>query len=68
MTNTLLAELRVGDHNDYRRYLRIDSATFDYLLDCIRPKIERKDTNWRCSVSAEDRLAVTLRYLATGKT
>jgi hypothetical protein len=41
--------------------------TFDKLLGMIRIRIEKHDTNYRDSIfSAEDRLAITLRYLATG--
>lgn len=65
VTNTLLTELR-SEEDDYRRYLRMDTATFDFLLDSVRPTIERQDTNLRCCISAADRLALTLRYLATG--
>jgi hypothetical protein len=66
MSNTLLRELRYESQYDYQRYLRLDPATFDTLLVLIQEKIERRDTNMRCSISASDRLALTLRYMATG--
>jgi hypothetical protein len=65
--NTLLRELRCESAEDYRRYLRIDPQTFDMLHELIRNTTERKDTNLRQSISTEDRLSLTLRYLATGK-
>lgn len=65
---TLLRELREEYvlHDDYRRYLRIDPPTFDLLLNMVREKVEKKDTNYRFSIPAEERLALTLRFLATG--
>ncbi|KAL4084157.1 hypothetical protein QTP88_027990 [Uroleucon formosanum] len=44
----------------------MDETTFQSLLEMIRPKITKQDTNMRPSVTAEERLIVTLRYLATG--
>ena len=41
---------------------------FDHLLEMIRDRITKKDTTLReaISVSAEERLVITLRYLASG--
>jgi hypothetical protein len=66
--NTLLRELRdeYALNDDYKKYLRIDPEIFDELLDLIRHKIECEDTNFRSSISPTDKLALTLRYLATG--
>jgi hypothetical protein len=38
------------------------------LLTLIEPMIAKQDTVMRESISARDRLSVTLRYLATGET
>ena len=35
------------------------------LLEKVRPLIERQDTQLREAISAAERLAVTLRFLAT---
>nr|CAI5856999.1 unnamed protein product [Callosobruchus analis] len=42
------------------------SQDFDYLLSLIEGKISKSNTNYRDSIPAYDRLAVTLRFLATG--
>lgn len=66
---SLLPELRYECTEkpiDFMRYLRIEPKTFDLLLEMIRVDIEKQDTAFRDSVSASDRLAITLRYLATG--
>ena len=39
---------------------------FEYLINVIGPKIGRKDTRWRKAISVQERLAVTIRFLATG--
>ncbi|XP_074026096.1 uncharacterized protein isoform X2 [Leptinotarsa decemlineata] len=39
---------------------------FRFILDKIKSKIEKQDTHLRRCISAEERLAVTLRFLATG--
>ena len=62
----LLQELRLGDELSYRHFLRMDAATFDELLTMVRPHITYKDTLMRDSISPGERLAVTLRFLATG--
>jgi hypothetical protein len=66
-TTPLLHELRDESVEDYRRYLRIDPATFDVLCLLLQPRIQKADTNCRKSITVSARLAVTLRYLATGK-
>jgi hypothetical protein len=63
----LLHELREESVGDYRRYLRIDPATFDVLCLMLQPRIQKADTNCRLSITVPAKLAVTLRYLATGK-
>ena len=49
-----------------RHFLRMDAATFDELLAMVRPHITFRDTNMRKAISPGERLAVTLRFLATG--
>lgn len=61
---TLLKEL---DGDDFRTYLRMDHYCFDELLNLVRPLISKQNTHLREAVSAEERLVVTLRYLASGR-
>ena len=39
---------------------------FQHLLELARPLITKKDTKMRKAITAEERLAVTLHFLATG--
>lgn len=59
----LLKEL---EPDDYKNYLRIDESVFEDLLQTVTPLIEKKSILMRDTVSARERLIVTLRFLATG--
>ena len=63
---TLLPELKSGDREFFYRYLRMSPDRFRHLLSTVEGLISKNDTNFRKSVSAEERLVVTLRFLATG--
>ncbi|XP_022903541.2 uncharacterized protein [Onthophagus taurus] len=63
----LLRQLRENYPDDYKNYLRMDSTTFDKLLEVVGPKIVKQDTVMRQSTSPEERLTATLRFLATGR-
>lgn len=64
--HSLLRELRASDPVSYRNFIRMDEVSFSTLLQKLSPIITRQNTVMRRSISAEERLAVTLRYLATG--
>ena len=63
--NTLLRKLHTEDPNEFRNDFRMEKTTFKMLLEKVRPLIERQDTKLREDISAVERLAVTLRFLAT---
>ena len=45
----------------------MDEAAFEELLQKVAPLIQKEDTILRESISAAERLALTLRYLASGE-
>lgn len=55
-----IGELR-ADPAKFFNYCRMSVSTFDYILDEIRNKIEKRNTNWRKSITGEERLFITLR-------
>lgn len=55
-----------GDVQEFRLTLRMKPDTYDALLELLRDGLTKKHTNCRTPVSAEIRLAVTLRFLALG--
>ena len=61
----LLEELRVYPE-DFNNFLRMDEATYLYLLRIVSPKIERQSIVMREAISPHQRLTATLRFLATG--
>lgn len=45
----------------------MDAPTFHYILNMIHHKIVRKKTHMRRPIYPDERLSLTLYYLATGK-
>ncbi|XP_053663552.1 uncharacterized protein LOC128712690 [Anopheles marshallii] len=65
LLDTIMAE-QVSE--TIKTFLRMTKEDFDYLLSLIGPKIQRLDTHMRESITAQERLMITLRFLATGET
>ena len=65
--NQLLQELKIMDTSSYRNFLRMDSNSFEMLLNAVAPLIVHEDTTMRPAIPPGERLAVTLRFLATGE-
>ncbi|VDI12296.1 Hypothetical predicted protein [Mytilus galloprovincialis] len=64
---TLLKELSNEDSDSFRNFLRVSPQQFAYLLDMVKDSITKCSTNMRTCITAEERLSLTLRYLATGE-
>lgn len=62
----LLEKLHQTEPLDFQNFLRMDIETFEALLDLVTPYIKKKDTVMREAITPKARLAVTLRFLATG--
>jgi hypothetical protein len=60
-----MEELR-SSSKDYCNYLRMSEDNVISLLEKIRPLIEKEDTVLRTAITAEERLAITIRSLAIG--
>ena len=63
----LMKELSTIDVSGYRNFVRIDSSTFELLHNMVAPIIQRQNTVMRESISPGERIAISLRFLATGK-
>lgn len=63
----LVQKLRTSATDDLKNYLRMDDTCFKELLSMVKPLISKKNTKMRKAITAEERLIVTLRYLATGR-
>jgi hypothetical protein len=55
------------DTSGFFGFLRMSPHVFQKLLNIVTPSIKKQDTFMRDSISAEDMLIVTLRYLASGR-
>jgi hypothetical protein len=53
--------------NDYRNCIRMIEDTFNFLVELLRDDIRKRTTTMREAIPPEDRLAICLRFLATGK-
>ena len=65
--SALLRELAAEEPMGFKKYVRMDVPTFHDLLRRNTPEIRKANTNMRESIPPAQRLAVTLRYMATGK-
>ena len=61
----LIMEFRERYPSKHKESLRVSVERFDHILRMIRPYIE-KDTRCRKAISPEQRLCVTLMFLALG--
>jgi len=59
-------ELTTEDQSSFKNFLRVDPDIFMELLHHVGPRIEKQDTFFRKALPPGLKLAVTLRYLATG--
>ncbi|XP_069601629.1 uncharacterized protein [Ranitomeya imitator] len=64
--HTLYGELNANP-DKFPEYTRMSQDSFQELLGRVKGAIRRQDTQLRRAIPAEERLLVTLRFLATGE-
>ena len=62
----LIQELNREDLAEYRSFLCIKPEIFLELVDRVGPRIQKMDTNYREALEPGLKIAITLRYLASG--
>lgn len=62
----ILKELEWNDNVLFKNFTRMSKDNFNTLLEMIEPVIVKKDSRFQEAVPPEIKLAITLRYLATG--
>ena len=50
----------------YKKFTRMAAADLELLINLVGPKIVKLDTRFRAAIPVQERLEVTLRFLATG--
>lgn len=50
----------------FKTFCRMSASDFEYLINLVGPKISKADSTFRKAIPVTERLALTLRYLATG--
>ncbi|RVE54881.1 hypothetical protein evm_000248 [Chilo suppressalis] len=63
---SMFADLTAESGMEFPGFLRMSTSDFEILLQKLAPLITKKDTKFRKAIPAKVRLAITLRYLATG--
>ena len=61
-----MSELHAKDTTAFTNFMRMDPQTFHELLTRIAPRISKQDTNYRKALPPGLKLAITLKFLATG--
>lgn len=64
----LIRELSCEDDEAFTNYFRLNQVKFQYLTSRLDKRILKQSTMMRDAIGPAERLAVTLRYLATGET
>lgn len=51
---------------NFKRKMRMSRLDFNFILERVTPYIKKENTHMRTAIGPAERLAVTIRYLATG--
>lgn len=63
---TLMEKLKKEGEDFYKKFVRITFDEFECIHEKIKSRIQKQDTNMRQAITTQERLAVTLFYLASG--
>lgn len=62
----MLSDMSKEPSGYFENFCRMSAVDFEYLLNKIGPLIQKQDTNMRKSITIQEGLVITLRFLATG--
>ena len=65
--HNIMAELYATDIPGFSNYMRMTPEFFEMIKTRLEPRIARQATNYRAPISVGEKLALTIRYLATGE-
>lgn len=64
---TIFRELKEEDAEGFRGYVRLDTNSFDKLVNLLTPTLLKNDTVMRKCIKPEEMCCVALRYFASGE-
>ena len=62
-----MAELYATDIPGFTNFMRMTPEFFEMIKTRLEPRLARQATNYRAPISVGEKLALTIRYLATGE-
>ena len=65
--HNIMADLYAIDIPGFTNYMRMTPEFFEMIKTRLEPHLTREATNYRAPISVGEKLALTLRYLATGE-
>ena len=65
--HNIMAELYVTDIPGFTNYMRMTTEFFEMIKTRLEPHLARQAINYRAPISVGKKLALTIRYLATGE-
>jgi len=64
--HNLMSELAAESPELYKNFIRMPKEMFDEIVERVTPYIQKRRTFWRVPLDPGLRVAITLRFLATG--
>ena len=65
--HSIMADLYATDIPGFTNYMRMTPEFFEMIKTRLKPHLARQATNYRAPISVGAKLALTIRYLATGE-
>ena len=65
--HNIMAELYPTDIPGFTNFMRMTPEFFEMIKTRLEPRLARQATNYRAPISVREKLALTIRYLATGE-
>ena len=65
--HNIMAELYATDIPGFTNFMRMTPEFFEMIKTRLEPRLARQATNYRAPISVREKLALTIRYLATGE-
>ena len=65
--HNIMADLYATDIPGFTNYMRMTPEFFEMIKTRLEPRLARQATNYRAPISVGEKLALTIRYLATGE-